>query len=148
MADPFAGRSEVTADEWIAVVGGNGDAPTATQMPQDAPKEPPKAITVFDEFLERGGYGRVEREARFHPTRRWRFDWYLPDQRPPVAFEYDGLMRHGENQGHTSIGAVLRDVDKINEAQAMGIRVFRVNARTIWNGEAFDLARRVLEGTG
>lgn len=143
MSDPFAGRIEITAEEWIAVVGSNEDAPTSPQMPQDAPKEPPKAVAIFDEFLERGGYGRVEREYRFHPTRHWRFDWALPDRM--VAFEYDGLMRHGENQGHTSIGAVLRDVEKINEAQALGWDVYRVNAKTIHDGDAFVLVRRVLD---
>ena len=45
---------------------------------------------------------------------------------------------------HASIGGILRDSEKINEAQVLGWKVFRVNAKTIQNGEAFTLADRVL----
>ena len=101
----------MTTEEYLALVNGDSLPIPLADEPREQP-EPPKAIALFNDFLTLGGYGPVEREYRFHPVRRWRFDWYLPGQTPPVAFEYDGLMRHGENQGHTSIGAVLRDVEQ------------------------------------
>lgn len=142
MPDPFGDRHEISAEEWLAVVGRN-DAPStvAPASPREE-REPPKAIELFDDFLTHGGFGRVEREYRFHPTRRWRFDWALPERM--IAFEYDGLMKAGENQGHTSIGAVLRDVEKINEAQALGWDVYRVNAKSIHDGSAFSFLDSVL----
>ena len=73
------------------------------------PKADPKGD--LDLFLEHGGFGRVEREYRFHKVRRFRFDWCLIDQPGgPVAIEFDGLMHHGRNQGHASIGGILREV--------------------------------------
>lgn len=106
-------------------------------------KAPPKSWVMFDEYLTLGGFGRVEREFRFHPTRRWRFDWYLPEQgEHGIAFEYDGLM--SGHASHASIGGILRDSEKINESLAMGIPVYRVNAKFIQDGRAFSLAERVL----
>lgn len=102
-----------------------------------------KSKDQFDTYLCFGGFGEIVHEHRFHPVRKWRFDWFLPDQGAcGIAFEYDGLMRG--DPSHTSVTKVLRDSDKINEAQAMGIPVYRVNAKTIQNGEAFTLADRVL----
>ena len=81
------------------------------------------------------------REHRFHPVRRWRFDYYFPSLN--IAFEYDGL-----GLGHTGIAGVLRDTDKINEAQAMGIAVYRANARTVRSGVAANLVERVTKQGG
>jgi hypothetical protein len=80
-------------------------------------------------------------EYRFHPVRMWRFDYYIPSLN--IAFEYDGLGR-----GHTGITGVLRDTDKINEAQVLGISVYRVNTKTVNDGTAADLLRRVVEKHG
>jgi hypothetical protein len=105
---------------------------------------PTKAFVRFDNYLMHGGYGEIKKEFIFHPTRKWRFDWALTDQM--TAFEYDGLMNR--DVGHASIEGILRDVDKINEAQALGWNVYRVNAKTIGNGTAFTLVDRVLRKEG
>ena len=99
-----------------------------------------KSWAQFDQYLLLGGFGPVEHEHRFHPTRKWRFDWALPDRR--IAFEYDGVM--SGQASHASIAGILRDAEKINEAQVLGWRVFRVNAKSIQDGSAFTLADRVL----
>ncbi|CAN5372631.1 hypothetical protein BH09CHL1_BH09CHL1_35230 [soil metagenome] len=101
-----------------------------------------KSWSAFDDYLTLGGYGRVEHEYRFHPTWKFRFDWAFPDLM--IAFEYDGLMRYGQNQGHASIGGILSDHEKLNEAQALGWKVFHINAKFIRNGSAFTLADQVL----
>ncbi len=109
-----------------------------------------RSKTLLHEYLAYGGFGRCETEYRFHPERKWRADFALLDQRPPVLIEYDGLMRHGENMGHASINGILRDVEKINHAQALGYRVYRGNAKTIQDGSFFTLLdtalMRVKEG--
>ena len=104
----------------------------------------PKAKIDLETYLMYGGFGRVETEHIFHPTRKWRADYYLPDQEPPIIVEYDGLMSPKANVGHASIGGILRDTDKINAATAMGIRVFRANAKIIHNGEFFSLMDETL----
>ena len=104
-----------------------------------------KAKDLLDEYLTLGGFGPVEREHIFHPHRKWRLDWYLPLQGAHgVGIEYDGLMHHGANQGHASIGGILRDSEKLNEAQALGIPVYRANAKSIESGQFFTLLDRVL----
>jgi very-short-patch-repair endonuclease len=99
-----------------------------------------KAFAKFDQYLLLGGFGAVEHEFQFHPVRKWRFDWALPDRK--IAWEYDGLMQ--ADASHSSVAGILRDVEKINEAQALGWTVYRVNAKSIHDGSAFTLADRVL----
>src|SRR3954464_10168436 len=41
----------------------------------------------------------LKKEHRFHPERRWRFDWALPDKM--IGIEYEGL--NSEKSGHTTI---------------------------------------------
>lgn len=108
-----------------------------------------KALTTLEEYLTYGGFGEVLTEHVWHPTRKWRADYFLPQQgQQGTIIEYDGLMHHGKNQGHASISGILRDSEKANEAQAMGIPMYRVNAKTIESGEAFTLLDRVLRPVG
>lgn len=84
-------------------------------------------------------------EHRFHPTRRWRFDWTWMDERGEpvmIAIEYDGIMFG--NASHSSLAGILRDSEKANEAQAMGWQVFRANAKSVGDGTFFALIDNVL----
>lgn len=60
-------------------------------------------------------------EYRFHATRKWRFDFALPDNR--IAFELEGGIwsggRHNRARGFTD------DCEKYNAATLLGWRVFR-----------------------
>lgn len=58
------------------------------------------------------------REYRFHPERRWRFDFAYPEAM--VAVEAEGSV-------HRIKGRFARDLEKYNTAQLMGWRVFRFN---------------------
>ena len=59
-----------------------------------------KSKDMFDDYLCLGEFGAVEHEYRFHPERKWRFDWALPERM--IAFEYDGIM--SGHASHASIG--------------------------------------------
>jgi Uncharacterized protein conserved in bacteria len=61
----------------------------------------------------------AEREWRFHPTRRWRFDFAWPAQR--VAVEIDGGQWASGGGRH----ATDADREKLNAAAAHGWRVLR-----------------------
>jgi very-short-patch-repair endonuclease len=61
-----------------------------------------------------------EREHRWHPLRKWRFDFAWPDVL--LAVEIDGRGRH-----QTIVG-VRADCDKMNEAVRLGWRVLRFPA--------------------
>lgn len=60
-------------------------------------------------------------EHRFHPVRRWRFDFAWPDQR--VAVEIQGGTFSRGKSGHTSGVGVQRDCEKRNAATLLGWRV-------------------------
>lgn len=140
----MTGPETISAAEYRALVAGDRSDRTGSGKKRTGPT---KAFKQFEQFLEHGGFGPVIREHKFHKIRRWRFDFYLPEQGENgrgIAFEYQGLMRHGENQGHASIGGIMADIEKQNAATAMGIPVYMIHAKSIGDGSAFELADRVL----
>ena len=60
-------------------------------------------------------------EHRFHPVRRWRFDFAFPDSCVAVECE-GGTWVHGR---HTRGAGFRADCEKYNNAAALGWRVFR-----------------------
>lgn len=74
------------------------------------------------------------REYRFHPTRRWRFDFAWPRER--VAVEIDGGIWTGGR--HTRGRGFIADCEKHAEAQLAGWTVLRVADRHVRNGMALD----------
>lgn len=70
----------------------------------------------------------VEVEHRFHPVRRWRFDFAVPSEK--LAVEYNG---HGQAGGghigrHASLTGMAGDCEKLNAAQALGWTVLQFTA--------------------
>lgn len=63
----------------------------------------------------------LEREYRFHPTRKWRFDFAFPSQK--LAIEIEGFGRHQTVTGY------MTDLEKYNEATRLGWRMLRFPAR-------------------
>ncbi|EJW93329.1 hypothetical protein EVA_18564, partial [gut metagenome] len=61
------------------------------------------------------------KEFKFHPTRRWRFDYALPEYK--IALEVEGGVWTGGR--HTSPKGFLGDMEKYNTATLMGWRVLR-----------------------
>lgn len=81
-------------------------------------------------------------EHRFHETRRWRFDLAWPDLM--IAVEVDGGVWSGGR--HTRGAGFVADCEKVNEATAMGWRVFRFPTPHVSDGSAVEMLRRVLNG--
>ena len=63
-------------------------------------------------------------EYRFCPSRKWRFDWCLPDIR--VAIEYEGIV--SSKSRHTTLKGYTGDANKYNEAALLGWKVIRLTA--------------------
>ena len=64
-------------------------------------------------------------EHRFHPTRRWRFDWAFLDRL--VALEVEGgVWQQGR---HTRGSGFVKDIEKYNAAAALGWRIIRALPR-------------------
>lgn len=79
-------------------------------------------------------------EHRFHPERRWRFDFAWPTVK--LAVEVEGGVfiagRHSRGLG------MLNDMEKYNEAVLLGWRVLRVGRQHIKSGEAVAWIARAL----
>ena len=65
-----------------------------------------------------------ERQFKFHPTRKWAFDFAWVEFR--VAAEIQGGTFVGG--AHSRGGGLLNDHEKINEAQLLGWRVFQFSS--------------------
>jgi len=66
-------------------------------------------------------------EYRFHPVRRWRFDFAWPAERGGLALEVDGgqwMAGGGRHNGD-------KDREKLNVAACLGWRVLRVTPRDL-----------------
>jgi very-short-patch-repair endonuclease len=71
----------------------------------------------------------IETEYKFHPTRRWRFDYAIPHLK--LAIEYDGhggFVRAGGMSRHGSVVGMSQDCEKLNSAICLGWRVLRFTA--------------------
>lgn len=81
----------------------------------------------------------IEPEYRFHPTRRWRFDFAFPSRM--IAVEYEGMTRQGGR--HQRFSGFVADTEKYNEAALLGWKVIRVTAKT--QGKMWEWLDRAFE---
>ena len=72
------------------------------------------------------------RELKFHPTRKWRFDFSWPEQM--IAVEIEGGTWSGGR--HTTGAGFEKDCEKYNEAAALGWAVYRFTSGMIKSGVA------------
>lgn len=64
-------------------------------------------------------------EYKFHPSRKWRFDYAIP--KIGVAIEYEGMSKNKKSR-HATITGYAGDCEKYNEAALLGWLVFRFTA--------------------
>ena len=82
-----------------------------------------------------------KREYRFHPVRKWQFDFVWPPQ--ALAVEVEGaVFARGR---HTRGAGFAEDADKYNEAVLLGWRVLRFTEKQIQSGDAVKTIRAALE---
>lgn len=79
-------------------------------------------------------------EFRFHPERKWRFDFAWPKLRIAVEIEGGVLSqgRHVRPQGFTN------DCEKYNHASQLGWRVLRFTGADVRSGSAIQLVQQML----
>ena len=81
-------------------------------------------------------------EYRFHPTRRWRFDYAIPSEM--IAVEQEGGVWSGGR--HITPKGFLADMEKYNAATVCGWRVLRLTPAELCSQEAVELIRSVIHG--
>ena len=81
------------------------------------------------------------KEYRFHETRRWRFDYAIPDYK--IAIEIDGGVwiegRHNRPKGY------INDLEKFNEAAAAGWLVLKFTPQQQYTAKAFRIIQRTIK---
>ena len=82
-------------------------------------------------------------EHRFHPTRRWRFDWAWVEKK--LAVEVNGAVY--VTGRHTRGAGVEADMEKLAEAMCLGWTVLQVSSRHVRDGRALGWIKRLLKGT-
>lgn len=73
---------------------------------------------------------KLETEYKFHPKRKWRADFAIPDVK--LLIEFEGIM--SQKSRHTSVVGYSKDCEKYNAASTLGFRVLRytvLNYRTM-----------------
>src|SRR5512136_157172 len=84
------------------------------------------------------------REYRFHPERRWRFDFAWPVYK--VAAEVDGgIYSRGR---HVRGSGFERDAEKRNAAVLAGWRVFHFTPRMVKSGQAVQAIETMMRRIG
>jgi very-short-patch-repair endonuclease len=79
-------------------------------------------------------------EFRFHPERKWRFDYAWPDHR--VALEVEGGAWSGGR--HTRGAGFIADLEKYNEANADGWNIIRVTPQQLMTANTISLIKRTI----
>ena len=81
------------------------------------------------------------REYRFHPVRKWRFDYAFPDLK--IAIECDGGVwtggRHNRPKGY------IKDMEKFNAAASLGWVVLKFTPQQLMTSATIDTLRSTIE---
>ena len=80
------------------------------------------------------------KEFKFHPVRKWRFDYAVPEYK--IALEVEGGVWTGGR--HTSPKGFLGDIEKYNTATLMGWRVVRTKPDDLYKKKTLDLMKSAI----
>ena len=71
------------------------------------------------------------KEFKFHPSRKWRFDYVIIPEDEKIAIEFEGGVWSGGR--HTRGSGYSKDCEKYNAAQCLGWRVLRYTSDILEN---------------
>jgi very-short-patch-repair endonuclease len=87
----------------------------------------------------RGDWGE---EHKFHPERRWKFDFVITG--PKIAIEIEGGIWVKGGGGHNRGKAFLDDMEKYNHAVLLGWKVLRFSPQQVLDGTAIAFIKKCL----
>ena len=98
-------------------------------------------VALFNALCAAHGVPAPAHEYRFHPTRKWRFDFCWIDER--LAMEVQGAIFTGGR--HVRGAALVKEHEILHAAAILGYRVLFVTPQQLKTGEAFELVSKALE---
>lgn len=81
-----------------------------------------------------------ESEKKFHPTRKWRMDFVLPEH--CIGIEVEGGTWSGGR--HTRGNGYANDLEKYNAATLLGWRLLRFTTAMVNDGTAIETIKEAL----
>ena len=102
---------------------------------------PSKGETECAWQIQASGNPHPVEEYRFHPTRRWRFDFAWPDRK--LAVEIEGGTYSGGR--HTRGGGFEKDCENYAEAMLLGWKVLRFTTKMVNSGYALNVTEAMLK---
>ena len=111
--------------------------------PKKKAQKPPKQpkMDIFTAICKSDLKIEVVKEFIFHPTRKWRFDFAIPEYK--IAIEIDGGVwnygRHNRAQGY------LADMKKFNAAASLGWIVLKFTPDEQYSRATFDIIRETIK---
>lgn len=81
------------------------------------------------------------KEYKFHPERRWRFDYAIPEHKIAIEVE-GGVWTQGR---HTRPQGFLGDIEKYNMATLMGWRVFRTTPTDLYRTATVNMLKSAIK---
>lgn len=101
--------------------------------------KPDASLLMWTHICEMKMY--AERELKFYGTRRWKFDFALPDRMTAIEIE-GGAFTRGR---HTRGVGFIKDMEKYNHAALLGWKVLRFTPQQVLSGEAIAFIKQVLD---
>ena len=105
-------------------------------------KKSPQITDVFTVICKTDLRVECVKEYKFHPVRRWRFDFAIPKHK--IALEVEGGVWTGGR--HTSSTGFLKDMEKYNTATSMGWRVFRTTPNDLYKSKTLNMLKNAILG--
>ena len=103
-------------------------------------KNAPQIRDVFTVICKTDLGVECVKEYKFHPERRWRFDYAIPEYK--IALEVEGgVWTQGR---HTRPQGFLGDIEKYNTATLMGWRVFRTTPTELYRTATVNLLKMAI----
>lgn len=126
-------RDKVARGE-IKLIGGGLPSPQAVtgKIVAHVPRDDYKAL-----LLTHLAAVEIVVEAEFFfalPERQYRSDWHVIGTN--VLIDYEGGLFSKGKRGHSSVGGILRDIEKTNCAQLHGFILIRVAPNHVKSGQA------------
>ncbi len=95
---------------------------------------------MFQKLVKKELGLEVVKEYMFHPTRKWRFDYAIPEHK--LAIECDGgVWNYGR---HNRAAGYINDLQKFNEAAVLGWRVLKFTPDTIYSVKTLNMIKEAI----
>lgn len=104
--------------------------------------KPPQITDIFTVICKTDLKVECVKEYKFHPKRRWRFDYAIPDHM--IALEVEGGVWTGGR--HIRAQGFLGDMEKYNTATLMGWRVFRTTPDDLLKMVTLNMVKQAILG--